>query len=177
MGGAISASAMTGVLSGCQADPKVDWTPRFFSTDEAGIVEAIAERIIPHTDTPGAKDAGVPAFIDTMMAEFYQEDEKKAFREGIKTVMTDARAAYGKSFVSLAPEQQDELLRKYDAEAYDKERKPENKHFFRMMKELTVLGFCTSEPGATEFLKYDPAPGDYKGCIPYAEVGAAWATS
>ena len=50
-------------------------------------------------------------------------------------------------------------------------------HFFKNMKELTVLGFCTSEEGATNFLKYEAVPGAYHGCIPYSEVGAAWATS
>ncbi|MBI5915059.1 MAG: gluconate 2-dehydrogenase subunit 3 family protein [Bacteroidetes bacterium] len=177
LGGVISASAISGVMSGCKAEPKIDWAPKYFTSEEGGLVEAIAERIIPRTNTPGAKDAGVPTFIDSMMDGFYQEKEKTAFREGLKKVEADAKAAHGKSFVALTPEQQDDLLKKYDAEAYDPNRgKDEPPHFFRTMKELTVLGFCTSEVGATEFLKYDPVPGDYKGCIPYAEVGAAWAT-
>ncbi len=176
MGGILSASAISGVMSGCKAEPKADWTPVFFSTDEAGLLEAIVERIIPRTDTPGAKDAGVHIFIDTMMGEFYKEEEKNALREGLKRVEAEAKADYGKSFVKLSPEQQDELLTKYDREAYDKNRKEEGSHFFRTMKELTVLGFCTSEPGATQFLKYDPVPGDYIGCVPYSEVGATWAT-
>jgi gluconate 2-dehydrogenase gamma chain len=43
------------------------------------------------------------------------------------------------------------------------------------MKELTTLGFFTSEAGASRFLKYAPIPGPYRGDIPYSEVGAAWA--
>ena len=176
MGSVLSASAISGVMSGCKAEPKIDWKPQFFTIDEGSIMEAIAERIIPRTDTPGAKDTGVPAFIDTMMAEFYQGKEKIACREGLKKAETDAKAAYGKSFVSLAPEQQDELLTKLDQAAYAEGRDRKEPDFFRMMKELTILGFCTSEVGATEFLKYDPVPGDYKGCIPYTEVGGAWAS-
>jgi hypothetical protein len=177
LGGVLSASAITGMMSGCKAEPKIDWKPRFFTISEADIVEAIAGRIIPATDTPGAIDAGVPGFMDTMLAEFFQGNEKAIFKEGLKQVEADAQATYHKSFVKLTPEQQDEMLTKYDLEAYPKDRKPEEPVFFRMMKELTVLGFCTSELGATKFLKYDPVPGSYRGCVPYSEVGAAWATS
>ncbi len=178
LGGVLSASAISGVMSGCKADPKIDWAPKFFTAEEGSTLEAIVERIIPRTDTPGAKDAGVHTFIDQMMAEFYQEKEKTAFREGLRKVDADAKSAYGKSFVALTPEQQDELLTKYDAEAYDPGRKKDDpQHFFKNMKELTVLGFCTSEAGATEFLRYEASPGAYRGCIPYSEVGVAWATS
>jgi hypothetical protein len=177
MGGTLSASAMLGVLNGCKAEPAIDWAPQFFTPEEGSLVETIAERIIPRTDTPGAKDAGVPAFIDAMMKDFYGEKERNAFREALKKVDVDAKAAHGKIFSKLAPEQQDELLKKYDQEAFDQAKAGGDPHFFRTMKELTLLGFFTSEAGATEFLKYDPVPGDYKGCIPYAEVGRAWATT
>ncbi len=178
LGGVLSASAISGVLSGCKAEPKIDWAPKYFTPEEGSLVEAIAERIIPKTDTPGAKDAGVPGFIDQMMAEFYEEKDKNAFRDGLKAVDAAAQKAHGKPFVSLTPEQQDEVLTAQDKEAYDENRpKDAPTHFFRTMKELTVLGFCTSEPGATQFLKYEAVPGAYHGCIPYSEVGATWATS
>ncbi|MAT54568.1 MAG: hypothetical protein CMN32_08795 [Saprospirales bacterium] len=178
MGGTISASAMLGILNGCTADPVPadGWTPAFFSAEEGEIVKQMAERIFPKTDTPGAIDAGVHGFIDTMMAEFYQEPEKKMFREGVQRVEADAKSEYGKSFVALKPDQMDALLTKYDEEAFGENRQ-DGPHFWRMMKELTTLGFFTSEVGATEVLKYDPVPGDYKGCIPFEEVGVAWATS
>lgn len=178
LGGVLSASAISGVMSGCKADPKLDWAPKYFSSEEGSLLEAIAERIIPKTETAGAKDAGVHTFIDQMMADFYPEKDKTAFQEGLRKVDAAAKAAHSKSFVALTPEQQDEILTAQDKEAYDPNRKKDDPpHFFRNMKELTVLGFCTSEVGATEFLKYDPVPGAYHGCIPYSEVGAAWATS
>lgn len=178
LGGVLSVSAISGVMSGCKAEPKIYWTPKFFTAEEGSTLEAIVERIIPKTDTPGARDAGVHTFIDQMMAEFFPEKDKTAFRDGLKKVETEAKSAHRKSFAALTPEQQDEVLTKFDKEAYDSSRKKDDSpHFFKNMKELTVLGFCTSEVGATEFLKYDPVPGAYKGCIPYSEVGAAWATS
>ena len=174
LGGTLSASAIMGVMSGCKAEPTLNWTPSFFTIEEGNIVEQIADRIIPRTDTPGAIDGGVHTFIDKMMAGYYSEEDRLAFREGLKKVDEDAKSEFGKTFISLTAEQQDEFLKKYDALAYEETTGPD--HFFKTMKELTILGFCTSETGATEFLKYDPLPGDYKGCIPYSEVGGAWAT-
>ncbi len=176
LGGVISASAVTGVLQGCKADPSAAGSWQFLSAPEGSVLDAIVDRIIPRTDTPGALDAGVSAFIDTMLAEFYQDKEKSLLREGLAKADADAQAAHGTGFAALTPDQQDEILRQYDGDAYAEGRSRDDKHFFRLLKELTVLGFCTSEVGATEFLRYDPVPGQYKGCIPFEEVGVTWAT-
>ncbi len=178
MGSAISASAMTGLLSGCQPDKSISWKPAYFSPEEGDIVMHITERIIPKTTTPGANDAGVHTFIDKMMAEFYGDKEKKAFKDGLKRVAADSDSDYHKDFTSLTPEQQDALLKKYDQEAFDQSKtEGSDPHFFRTMKELTLLGFFSSEIGATEVLRYEPSPGAYNGCIPYAKGDRAWATS
>ncbi|HHM21247.1 MAG TPA: gluconate 2-dehydrogenase subunit 3 family protein [Bacteroidetes bacterium] len=174
LGGTLSASTVMAVMSGCKAERAANRTSSFFTTDEANIVECIVDRIIPRTDTPGAVDAGVHLLIDKMMAEYYPKEESTAFREALLQVDHDAKKTFGNAFVRLNTGQQDQLLEKYDKAAFADNG--EEKTFFRKIKELTILGFCTSEPGATEFLKYDPLPGDYNGCIPYEEVGAAWAT-
>ena len=175
LGSTLSASAILGVMSGCKAEPTLTWTPEFFELNEASLIETMVDRIIPRTDTPGAVDAGVPRFIDSMLSGYYKTEEATAFREKLKQVNADAQAAHGDDFVDLDEEQQMALLEKYDQAAFG--NNADQDHFFRKVKELTVLGFCTSEAGATEFLEYDPVPGDYKGCIPYADVGKAWATS
>ncbi|MEO1262431.1 MAG: gluconate 2-dehydrogenase subunit 3 family protein [Bacteroidota bacterium] len=173
LGGTLSASAIMGVMSGCKAEPVLDWEPSFFTLEEGDIIENMVDRILPVTDTPGAIDTGVHAFIDRMMDEFYLPEDSASFRAALAQVDQDANKDFGKNFTSLSDDQQDELLKKYDEAAYGENGKD---HFFRKIKELTILGFCTSEVGATEFLEYDPLPGDYKGCIPYEEVGKAWAT-
>jgi hypothetical protein len=48
-------------------------------------------------------------------------------------------------------------------------------HYFRMMKELTLLGYFTSEVGATKALRYIETPGHYDGCMPYKKGDKAWA--
>ena len=176
MGGALSSSAIAGVLQGCKAQPELNWKPQFLTEDQARLIAEVSERIIPKTDTPGAKDAGVPEFIDLMLNDIYSEEEKQRFVAGLDQLEQDSEQTYNDSFVDLEPAQQDELLTKYQSMAQQNED-PENKPFFAMAKELTMLGFFTSEPGATEFLQYVSVPGRYEGCISVEEAGGhAWAT-
>jgi gluconate 2-dehydrogenase gamma chain len=174
LGGAVSASAVAGVMSGLAATPASAQAARFFTSDEARTVAVLAEQIIPRTDSPGAIDAGVPAFIDRMMAEFYQDRERQALRAGLARVDRDAQTAHGKAFAALTSDQQVALMTVYDREAYE-QRAGAQRHFFRTLKELTTLGFFGSQVGATQALKYNINPGPYRGDIPFSEVGRAWA--
>lgn len=180
MGAAVSASALTGILQGCKATPELTYTPQFFTEDQARIVMEVAEIIIPKTDTPGAKDAGVPGFIDLMLKDCYKKEDQDRFIAGITTFDEEAKKAYGDSFIYCKPEQQVELVTKTHAAALAeaKENREAKRPFILMAKELTLLGFFTSEPGATQVLQYVAVPGSYKGCIPLAEAGngKTWAT-
>ncbi len=119
----------------------------------------------------------MPEFIDLMLNDIYIEEEKQRFVAGLDQLEQDSQQDYGDSFVDLEPAQQDELLNKYATQAKEN-TDPEAKPFFAMAKELTMLGFFTSEVGATEFLQYVSVPGRYEGCIPIEEAGegVAWAT-
>lgn len=180
MGVAVSASALTGILQGCKASPELTYTPSFFSEDQARLVSEVADIIIPRTDTPGAKDAGVPGFIDTMLKDCYTKEDQDRFLAGVTAFDEEAKKAYGDSFIYCEAEQQVELVTKIHAAALkeSKENKETKRPFILMAKELTLLGFFTSEPGATQVLQYVAVPGSYKGCIPLAEAGngKTWAT-
>jgi gluconate 2-dehydrogenase gamma chain len=179
MGAAVSASAITGVLQGCKPAPELVYTPDFFTPDQARIVTEVCEIIIPKTDTPGAKDAGVPGFIDTMLRDCYSKEDQDRFLEGLTAFDSEAKATYGDNFIYCKPEQQEELVRKtHDAALKEARENRETKRpFILVMKELTLLGFFTSEPGAKQVLQYVAVPGSYKGCIPISEAGngKAWA--
>ncbi len=86
---------------------------------------------------------------------------------------TQARSRHGKPFAESATEQQLALLRDLDAAAYAAGR-GEDTWFFRRMKELTLVGYYTSEIGAMQELHVSPF-GTYRGDIPYTAVGRAWA--
>jgi gluconate 2-dehydrogenase gamma chain len=136
------------------------------------IVSAIADRIIPRTDTPGAADVGVPAFIDRLYGEFMTEAERQMLTSGLAAVEAAARSAHEASFASLTAERQDAVLRGI---ARTEEGRPES--FFGLIRSATVLGYFTSEQIGRNVLLYDPVPGRYDGCIPIEQVGRRnWTT-
>lgn len=184
MGGAISAPAVLGLLNGCSPkQPEATWQPVFLTKEQGALVADIAEIIIPRTSTPGAKDVGVPAFIDTMLKDVYTQEDRDRYVTGLKAFDDAARTAHSKAFVDLSKSQQTELVKKFNDEAvatelaYDPRPNDLQRPFILMTKELTLLGFFCSEPGATQVLQYVAVPGGYQACIPVSQAGngKAWA--
>jgi hypothetical protein len=145
---------------------------RALTQQEGATVAAIAEMIIPRTDTPGAIDAGVPAFIDLIVGEWYDDDDRAAFRAGLRE--TDARSvrAHGSSFVELAEAGQRNVLGELEAESLA--LRGSGAHpapFFSTMKYLTLYGYYTSQAGAIEELNYEIVPGRFNGCVPVVPGG------
>jgi len=179
LGVAISAPAITGVLNGCTAQKELDWMPQFLTKDEAFLIEAASDRILPAGKTPGAKDAGVVRFIDQMVAEYYLPEDQLQFRSGMEALEAKSDEIAGKSFVKASESEQDTVLSELALEARKQrmEQPDSPQHFFLMLKELTVLGFFNSEIGATQVLNYDDVPGGFQGCAPLDELGGkTWAT-
>jgi gluconate 2-dehydrogenase gamma chain len=182
MGGIVSAPAIAGILKGCTARPSLDWKPEFLDDRQASLVAEVAEIIIPKTDTPGAKETGVPQFIDIMLKDCFAKEDQDRFKDGLQAFDDEAKKANGDNFLDLESEQQQAFVKQKHDEAIKAEREAQGaaqkRPFILMMKELTMLGFFTSEAGATQVLQYDPVPGAYKGCIPLSEAGngRTWAT-
>ncbi|MBX3240686.1 MAG: gluconate 2-dehydrogenase subunit 3 family protein [Chitinophagaceae bacterium] len=163
-------------LEGCKpADRKTTDT---FSADDIAYLDEIAETIIPATDTPGAKAAAVGTFMTVMVTDCYAQEEQEVFKQGMNLLKEASNKKFGKSFMDLSAEQRTELLTETDREAKDymsAKKAEEPKHYFRMMKELTLLGYFTSQPGAEKSLRYMLVPGKYEGCVPYKKGDRAWA--
>ncbi len=177
MGGVVFAPSILGVLKGCTAQPGLDWEPTLFSNKQARLVTSLADTILPEDDTPSASQAGVPAFIESMVKEVYNEEQRQAFLDGIDKFGDDARVELEQEFPDIEVEQQYEYT--YNLNRFALEEGPGDSGetpFILMFKELTMLGYFTSEPGATQVLRYEAVPGVYEGCIPFEEVGKTWAT-
>ena len=112
MGGAVSAPAIMGILKGCAAKPTIDWKPVFLSSDQGALVSQLAEIIIPKTDTPGAKDVGVPGFIDQIIKECYKKEDQDKFLSELKAFDDEAKKEYGDPFIELDAEQQAAFVKK-----------------------------------------------------------------
>jgi len=175
LGGALSAPTVAGVLSTATrrawaASP--GWTPRTLSPAQLELVATMAEHIIPQTDTPGARAAGVHHFVDTLLSDHYAATERDRFLAGLADVDARAQSAHSQPFPRCSPEQRIGLLKEMDARAYASGR-GEDGWLFRRLKELTVVGYYTSEIGAMQELHMSPF-GAYRGDIPYTSVGRAW---
>ncbi len=150
-----------------------------FSDADIAFLNEVGETILPETATPGAKAANVGSFMVTMVQDCYTPEEQQIFIKGMAALDDSAAKNYGSKFMDIAAEQRNELLTHLDKEQkdYTKNKLPEDPaHYFRMMKELTLLGYFSSEIGCTKALRYVPVPGKYIGCIPYKKGDKAWAT-
>jgi hypothetical protein len=172
-----TAGATSAFLAGCKTDVKNETTTstlssKFLTADEHALLAEVTERIIPKTDTPGAKDAGVADYIDMALKGFYKPEDQTKFREGIKLFDKTANEKYKKNFVQLTDENKDDVLKILADEWKKKENEP---HIFKEVRDLTVTGYCTSEQGATKFLVYDPIPGPYQADIDRKSVAGCYA--
>ncbi len=165
-------------LEGCKPADKKSDEQLAFAEDDVAYLDEIAETILPATNTPGAKAAQVGAFMTVMVNDCYTKEDQKIFHEGLDKINEESRKKFDKAFMQLSQSQKHELLVQLDNEQkkHAQTKKPDAPaHYFRMMKELTLLGYFTSEIGATQALRYVESPGRYEGCIPYKKGDKAWA--
>lgn len=165
-------------ITGCKTDDKKS-SNLAFTQEDITYLNEVADTILPTTaSSPGAKAANVGQFMTVMVNDCYEAKDQKIFHEGMDKLNDTADKAYKASFMKLTPQQRTDLLVKLDNEQkeYTKNKKQEDApHYFRMMKELTLLGYFTSEIGHKQARRYEPVPGRYEGCIPYKKGDKAWA--
>ena len=140
-------------------------------------IAVLAERVIPRTDTPGAIDAGVPAFIEQILTRWYTDTEYRIFMQGLDTLEQQAQQRFGNAYAACNEEQQNLLLAEQEVHARDQQRlhpppqasaadKPlidQEAPFFSKLKELVVVGYYTSEVAAQSEMVYLPIPNAYRG--------------
>jgi hypothetical protein len=149
-----------------------------FSLEDVAWLDEVAETLLPQTDTPGAKAAGVGPFMALMVNDVYAPDEQQVFGDGMLTLEEACRAQHGKGFLEAAAAERLALLERIDREqhAYTQARTGDTPvHYFRMMKELALLGYFTSEVGYTQAMRYVETPGRFDPCTPHAPGETIWA--
>lgn len=177
-GGLLGANIISIFLESCNGQSP-SGKQKSFTDDEQAIISGMADIIIPRTKVPGAVDAKVPAFISMMMRECYAEKDLKDFHSGLKEFDKWCENKYQSRFKDLSPKLRKEAVKTLDSRVMGKEQpKPGQQvsSFYRNLKGLTILGYYSSKPGATEALRYVQVPGHYDGCIPYHKGDKEWAT-
>lgn len=175
LGTAVSASVISGVLQGCRPTYTLDWEPAFLSAEEANLVGEIAETILPETETAGAKTLHLDEFIDLMLHEAFTSEEQQAFTEGLAALTQKCVEATGKSLLDNTPEERLQFLTTEEERLLDEPPTSAGKPALLILKELTLVGYFTSEYVGTEVLNFKPVPGHYYGCVDYeggpAQIG------
>lgn len=146
---------------------KPRFLPSLFSSEQALLVEDLAELIIPETELAGALGAGVPAYIEGIVREVYDEAERSEFLKALDATSNELRAGVAREV--LVAEGLDRCAPSFET--------GEPWCFFQAFRALCIEGFCQSEVGATRLLQYESIPGQFRGCVLLSEVGRAWATS
>ena len=162
--GAAEAAKSTDVLRYAKAT-------QFFSDAEVRALEAIADTIIPTTDTPGAAEAGVPDVIQGLASEWGDDNFRQYWREGLRRVY---KSLSGETkFAAMSAEEREAVLGAYDAKVYGGEVEDT---FYRDMKKTVATAYYMSEPGATQELAYEAVPGEWIGQAPISKYPKTWAT-
>jgi hypothetical protein len=171
---------MGGLLESCQngTDKAVRQPSNVITELHKKMIAEIADLIIPTTDTPGAKAAEVPEFILIIVGECYDQKEQERFVAGLDTLNDRTKEKYGKAFLECDPKDQTEILLTLEKEARAEWEKDNTvpTPFISQIKQLTSVGYFTSEIGATKALNYKAIPAGYKGCVPLEPGQKAWAT-
>lgn len=150
------------------------------NASQVSLLDEVGETILPATKTPGAKAAQVGSFMAVMVRDCYEPADQKIFLDGLTKLDEDCKKQQGKAFLACDATQRTAFLTALDQEQKaftTHQRKDDPAHYFRMMKELTLLGYFTSEVGATKALRYVAVPGRYDGNVPYKKGDKAWATT
>lgn len=164
-------------LSGCKNTTEEERDEAFTRSDIA-LLDEIGETIIPATDIPGAKAIGIGNFMTMMVLDVYEEKNQQAFREGLDKIRGNFEDRYGHAFMEGTAAERHEFLTELNNELQverGEQKEDEPEHYFRIMKELTLLGYFSSEVGSTQALRYVETPGRYDPCIPYEKGDKAWA--
>ncbi|EIA07615.1 gluconate 2-dehydrogenase subunit 3 family protein [Flavobacterium frigoris] len=173
LGTALSSSTI-GVLFESFTLPEDEKNQVFFSGTDEEILAEFADIIIPTTKlSPGAKAAGVGTFIPMMIRECYPPVMQLAFSSGLKEMESKALKDYNQNFLSLGIDQRQKLVGDLRTETIEKK---EPYSFFTIARDLTLLGYFSSEIGCTQAREYLPIPGKYDGNAEYKPGQKAWAT-
>ena len=140
-----------------------------FTADQRALVTALSERVIPTTDTPGAIAAGVPAYIEKLLADWSSPEDRVPILAGLAAIEARSQQDYKLAAAKATPEQQDALLT-----LAMNDQLPSGKDFFEAFRQLVITGYYTSEIGITQEREYLPVPGEYNGAFPYAQVNKVY---
>ncbi|HRN80026.1 MAG TPA: gluconate 2-dehydrogenase subunit 3 family protein [Ferruginibacter sp.] len=157
-----------------------DWK---YLDNHKGLLNELAEVIIPRTDSPGAKDVDAASIIIHLVHTCTRRVEQNTFIDGLKELETCATRNFRKPFMELDASERFSLVETFMQSGSENggvigkaKRKLTGRSFFTILKNYTIIAYCTSEKGVTQGLAYVHVPGRFAGCVPIDEQPRTWAT-
>lgn len=154
-----------------------------FLDEQADLIAALTENIIPRTDTPGAIDTGSPAILILMIKNNADRKTQNNFIDGLRDVIDYTASNFDKPFHQLPFATQQKIVQRfyekgknYSGNVGKAKNKFLGKSFFDILKQYTSIAYCTSKEGATMGLAYNYIPGKFEGCVQLKAGQKSWAT-
>ncbi|MEL6924318.1 MAG: gluconate 2-dehydrogenase subunit 3 family protein [Bacteroidota bacterium] len=181
-GTAVFSASLLTLMQACKETPRLDWTPQLLSTEEAHLVSALVDTILPKTDTPGGLDVKVDMVIDLLWQKGLDDTGQQKMKSALAAFDATCVEKFGNPFAQMTAEDRKTILQEEEAKApkfgkgvWGLGVGPQpDVGFYRSFKSLAVMAYCTSEEVGKNVLKYEPVPGPFQGCIPFSEVGKVY---
>ena len=200
LGYVVATPTLISIVQSCKGEPKIVWTPDFFTADEGSTITTLVDLILPKTDTPSASEVQVDRFIDKFANEVMEKEQQdfmkmsmgkfmdKALKDSGKEKMTDLNAEdlepVLSSSLKYTKEDQTKMFESITsytesvAEGKEAELDDDTSRFAfaNNLRGLTIWGYKASEYVGEEVLAYLPVPGEYIACADTQELtgGKDW---
>lgn len=169
--GAAMTVAQWEALAQTAAAVSAESAPQFLDRRRFRTLTAAVDTLVPETDTPGALLANVHHFIDRLLAEWAAPERQSRWLSGLAEFDRLAQDAGAEGFAASTGRQQLALLQTLDDAAYADNG---SDGFYPEFKKLVLFAYYSSEVGATEELRYQRLPGDYRPCLPFGAEDRPW---
>ncbi len=174
--------SLLSLLHSCKSETRPDWQPLFFTKAEAQLVAALADTILPRTETPGALDVKVDIFLDKVFAKTYDTEAQEKMRSEMAAFNANCTRQFGDTFADLGETDRVAMLQsaeagsgKFNSSVWGTAAGTQQPvGFYRSLKSMAIWAYFTSEEIGEKVLSYDPVPQEYDGCKPVSEVGNRW---
>ncbi len=161
LGGSI---ALPGSVFARMGEPVEKSQLTLFTPAQRAQVAALAEAMIPETDTPGAIEAGVPEWMEVILKDCYLEEDRTVILAGLEDCTQHCRKRFGKTIEQLPAGDQVSFMTELHKEQMDayyasinsggEPRKP----FLSQFRELAKFTYVNSEVGGTTAFEYVHVP-------------------
>ncbi len=131
---------------------------RIFDEQQLALLNAFTDVIIPRSDTVGARDVAVPAFMDMMLADWYDEEDTAIYMVGLAGFSAYIQKIYDTDFINLTAEERHAEVAALDLQVMGRR---EDNPFYAMTKKLTLIGYYTSEEAMDKELHYQGLIGEF----------------